>query len=200
MERVTLVRDNSEVNRILGMRATSPGNESLPPMLPQKAQPSKERLLVLREGPGIENETPDESGDSELEEGEHDGSAFPLSKTPPLSSPVTQLSTPTPPGDDRDPSIDLTSHSPLSWHSLICDKVGRNHCCLVEDEDSNRMRAKTEYVPVTEVESLTNKRNRRNGDLGRGYESTESLTEKMSRELVVKEAKRLELEKRAQEA
>ena len=42
-ERVTLVRDNSEVNRILGMRVTSPSKESLPPMLPQKAQPCRER-------------------------------------------------------------------------------------------------------------------------------------------------------------
>ena len=50
------------------------------------------------------------------------------------------------------------------------------------------------------MKSLTNKRNRRNGDLGRGYESMESLTEKMGRELVVKEAKRLELEKKALEA
>ena len=62
------------------------------------------------------------------------------------------------------------------------------------------MRAKAEYKPVKEVKSLTNKRNRRNGDLGRGCENIESLTEKMSRELVVKEAKRLELEKKALEA
>ena len=79
---------------------------------------------------------------------------------------------------------------------------------MEEDEDSMRvnqvlqrdMRAKAEYEPATEVESLTNKSNRRNGDLGRGYESMESLTEKMSRELVVKEAKGLELEKKALEA
>ena len=78
---------------------------------------------------------------------------------------------------------------------------------MEEDEDSMRvnrvlqrdMRAKAEYEPVTEVESLTNKSNRGNSDLGRGYESMESLTEKMSRELVVKEAKRLELEKKALE-
>ena len=133
---------------------------------------------------------------------------FPISQTPPLFNPVTQLSTPTPPGSVRVPPMDITSHSPLFWNSLICDKVGRKHCCMEEDEDSMRvnrvlqrdMRAKAEYEPVTEVESLTNKSNRRNGDLGRGYESMESLTEKMSRELVVKEAKRLELEKKALEA
>ena len=52
---------------------------------------------------------------------------------------------------------------------------------MVEDEDSNRMRAKAEYVPDTEVESLTNNSNRRNSDLGRRYESMERLTERMSR-------------------
>ena len=72
---------------------------------------------------------------------------------------------------------------------------------MEEDENSMRdsrvlqrdMRVKVEHEPVTEVESLANKSNRRNGDLGSGYESMESLTEKMSRELVVKEAKGLEL-------
>ena len=42
--------------------------------------------------------------------------------------------------------------------------------------------------------------NRGNSDLGRGYESMEHLTERMGRELMLKEAKRVELEKEAAEA
>ena len=61
-----------------------------------------------------------------------------------------------------------------------------------EDEDAHRMSVRAGYVP--------DNNNRRNSDLGRGYESMERLTERMSRELVLKEAKRLELEKEAVES
>ena len=57
-------------------------------------------------------------------------------------------------------------------------------------------RAKVEYELVREMESFTSKRN---GALDKECENAESLT-MLSRELVVKEAKRIELEKRALEA
>ena len=61
-------------------------------------------------------------------------------------------------------------------------------------------RAEAECESVVEVKSFTSKRNRRNGDLGKGYEKFESLTEEMSRKLEEKEAKRLDLERRVLEA
>ena len=50
------------------------------------------------------------------------------------------------------------------------------------------------------MKSFTSKRNRWNGDLEKGYENFKGLTEKMSRKLEVKEAKRQDLEKIALEA
>ena len=61
-------------------------------------------------------------------------------------------------------------------------------------------RAEAEYEPVVEVKSFTSNRNRWNGDPGKEYENFEGLTEKMSRKLEVKEAKRQDLEKIALEA
>ena len=63
MERVTLVRENSEVNRILSIRVTSPDSEASTPIHHQMVHPSRERIFVLREGPMDKKETLDESGD-----------------------------------------------------------------------------------------------------------------------------------------
>ena len=60
---ITVDRDSE----IIEVKSTSPVNETSPTMHPQEAQPSRERLMVLREGPMIKEETLDESGDSELE-------------------------------------------------------------------------------------------------------------------------------------
>ena len=174
-ERVTLVRDNSEGSRIPGTRLSSSSKESLPPAPPLEARPCRERLLVLREGPRDNKETPSDSGDSELEEGGPEESAFPLSQTPPLFDALTQLHPTSPSRSVGAPPREVTSHSPLSWQSLSCDKVERNLCCMGEAEGAHRMSVTAGYVPGINHGG--------NSDLGRGYESMESLTESRCREL-----------------
>ena len=61
-----------------------------------------------------------------------------------------------------------------------------------EVEGAHRMSITDGYVPDSNHGG--------NSDLGRGYESMESLTESRCRELELKEARRLELEKEAVDA